>query len=88
MDVLTACHQALVADLWAAVVSLAPAPTPAVVKSYGDYEPVHVVCDCNPEWSLCDEWLGPDDGEDEPQGVDCLVCADMALHPCPECGEL
>lgn len=87
MDVLTACHQALVADLWAAVVSAAPAPAAVVAKAYGDFTPLHRICSCTPTHTFCGIVRNnPADIEDNPDGPRCDVCVDLDLLPCPRCG--
>lgn len=60
----------------------------AALVTYDDFDPVHYYCDCSPADGLCGHELDPDEG-DAPEGVgfDCNICADLAIQPCPKCGE-
>lgn len=102
MDVLTACHQALVADLWGAVVSAFTAEhvERARIANAAAAE-VSVGLSCSPAMSRGKEvlrWYGPESADVEHRasllarlavhGPDCLAACRVHLRPhqWAECG--
>lgn len=57
---------------------------------FGDDDLIHIICDCDPNRSLC----GKDTTDREDMGPahvilpdDCLVCLDLNGLACPRCGQ-
>lgn len=61
---------------------------PTLSRTFEDYDPSHIVCRCTPDRALCGTSVDPDDELNDDDGpVDCIVCNDMDLAPCPRCND-